>query len=77
MAIYRFTLFDLDRSRIAGQFIDFANDDDVRAHAQHLLKTPDTKRVEVWSKGRLVFATVKRGRPRKSGDRRPIRDHCH
>jgi len=70
VAIYRFTLFDLDQSRIAGQFIDFTNDDDVRAHAQHLLKTPDTKRVEVWSKGRLVFATVKRGRPRKSGARK-------
>jgi len=71
MAIYRFTLFDVGQSRIAGQFINFANDDDVRAHAQRLLKTPDTKRVEVWSKGRLVFATLKRGFPRKSGGGRP------
>jgi len=73
MAIYRFTLFDLDQSRIAGQFTDFDNHDDVRAHAQHLLKTPDTKRVEVCSKGRLVFTVVKRGRPRTSGARkRPV-----
>jgi len=73
MTIYHFTLFCPDHSRVAGQFVDFDNDDDVREHAQHLLEKPDTKRVEVRCKGRLVFATVKRGRVRKSrGGRQPV-----
>jgi hypothetical protein len=65
MAIYHVTLFNHNHSRVAGRFVDFDNDGDVKAHARRLLKRRDTKRVEVRREGRLIFTRAKGGRPRK------------
>ena len=63
MATYRVLGFSNSGRRVASQFVRCEDLNDVREHAQKMLRHRMVRRVEVWQDQNMVHAALKRGRP--------------